>query len=115
MMKEITAIIRPSKWPETLQKLGEAGILGLTRQRIYGRGKQKGLRYSEAEGGLEGISFLPKWMVTLVVEDEQVDRILAAIISANRTGEIGDGKIFIGSLSEVVRVRTNENEELALK
>ena len=114
MMKEITAIIRPGKWAETLVKLDEIGVIGFTRQRIYGRGKQKGLRYSAEGEENRGISFLPKWMVTVVVEDSKVDAVVAALITANRTGEIGDGKIFICTVSDSIRIRTNESEEYAL-
>ncbi len=113
MIKEIIAIIRTGKWAETLVKLEEIGIAGFTRQRVYGRGKQRGLRYS-ADGEDKGISFLPKWMVTIVVEDSKVDAVVAALIKANRTGEIGDGKIFICPVVESVRIRTNESEEYAL-
>ncbi|HJT23131.1 MAG TPA: P-II family nitrogen regulator [bacterium] len=114
MIKEITAIIRTSKWAETLVKLEEIGVVGFTRQRIYGRGKQRGLRYGAEGEENRGISFLPKWMVTVVVEDSKVDVLLEALIKANRTGEIGDGKIFICSVTDSVRIRTNESEEFAL-
>lgn len=114
MIKEITAIIRTGKWAETLVKLEEIGVIGFTRQRIYGRGKQKGLRYTADGEENKGISFLPKWMVTIVVEDSKVDAVVDALAKANRTGEIGDGKIFISSVTDSVRIRTNESEEFAL-
>ena len=116
MLKEIIAIIRPGKWPATSAKLAEAGIVALTRHRIYGRGKQRGLRYGSTAPGEEpaGISFLPKWMVHVVVEDSQVEAVVRALMEANRTGEIGDGKIFVCPVEEAVRIRTNETEEYAV-
>lgn len=114
MIKEIIAVIRPGKWAETLVKLEEIGLAGFTRQRVYGRGKQKGLRYSSDGEETQGISFLPKWMVTIVVEDSKVDAVLEALMKANRTGDIGDGKVFISSVADSIRIRTNESEEFAL-
>ncbi len=114
MMKEIIVMIRPGKWPETLVRLEEIGITGFTRQRIYGRGKQRGLRYTTDIDDQRGISFLPKWMIVIVVEDSKVDAVVEALLKSNRTGEIGDGKIFICPVVDAIRVRTNENEEHAL-
>ncbi len=113
-MKEVIAIIRTGKWPETLMKLEEIGVSGFTRHRVYGRGKQRGLRYSSDIEDERGISFLPKWLVTIVVEDSKVDELVAVLLKANQTGDIGDGKIFICPIAEVVRIRTNESEEYAL-
>ena len=113
-MKEIIAVIRTGKWPETLVKLEAAGVVGFTRQRVYGRGKQKGLRYTADGEENKGISFLPKWMVTVVVEDSKVDAVVEAILAANRTGEIGDGKVFVCPVADSVRIRTNESSEYAL-
>ena len=113
-MKEIMAVIRPGKWPETLVKLEEIGIAGFTRQRVYGRGKQRGLRYSSEADDSRGISFLPKWLVTLVVVDSKVDEVVEALMKCNRTGDIGDGKIFICPITDTIRIRTNESEEYAL-
>ena len=114
MIKEIVAIIRAGKWPDTLVKLNEIGIVGFTRHRVYGRGKQRGLRYGAEGEENKGISFLPKWMVTVVVEDAKVDAVVEAIEKSNRTGEIGDGKIFVCPVSGSIRIRTNESEEYAL-
>lgn len=114
-MKEIIAVIRPRKWADTLEKLSEAGFDAFTRQRAFGRGKQMGLRYQGADGVMtEGITFLPKWMVTLVVEDDQADQAVSIIQAANRTGQIGDGRIFVCPLDDAVRIRTNENGSLAI-
>jgi nitrogen regulatory protein PII 2 len=113
-MKEIIAIIRPGKWAETLAKLEEIGAGGITRQRIYGRGKQRGLRYTTDLEDPRGISFLPKWMVIMVVEDLKVDAVVEVILNTNRTGEIGDGKVFICPMANSIRVRTGESEAHAL-
>jgi len=114
MIKEVIAVIRTGKWAETLVKLEAIGIGGFTRQRVYGRGKQRGLRYSSDGEENQGISFLPKWMVTVVVEDPKVDAVVQALLSANKTGDIGDGKIFVCPVADSVRIRTNESEEVAL-
>lgn len=114
MIKEIVAVIRPGKWAETLVKLEEIGLAGFTRQRVYGRGKQKGLRYNAEGEENKGITFLPKWMVTIVVEDSKVDAVVQALMASNKTGDIGDGKIFVSSVSDSIRIRTNESEEYAL-
>jgi nitrogen regulatory protein PII len=103
MLREVTAIIRSGKWKATSEALREAGFLAMTRQRVYGRGRQKGLRYG-SEPGSGGIPVLPKWMLTLVVEDAQVDAVLKAITEANRTGVIGDGKVFISSVAGALRL-----------
>jgi nitrogen regulatory protein PII 2 len=114
VIKEVVAVIRSGKFPETLVRLEAVGINGFSRQRVYGRGKQRGLRYSGKDGDGQGIGFLPKWMVTVVVEDARVAPVVEALTAANRTGEIGDGKVFICPVNECVRVRTNESGEQAL-
>ena len=114
-MKEITALIRPGKWPETFKRLESIGITGFTRQRVYGRGKQKGLQYSAGSDEDRGISFLPKWMLTVVIEDSKVNPVVETLLETNQTGNIGDGKIFICSISESIRIRTNESEKDVLK
>ena len=105
MMKEITIIIRSGKWSATARELKEAGFYAMTRHRAMGRGKQKGLQ-SGADGG--GVRLLPKWLLVLVVEEAQVDDAIAALVRANRTGEIGDGKLFVSPVKETLRVRTEE-------
>lgn len=104
-MKEISAVIRAAKWPATARALRDAGIAAMTRHRAMGRGKQKGLQ--NPEGGTK-VRLLPKWWLMIVVKDEQVDAALFALIKANRTGEIGDGKIFVAPVKETYRVRTEE-------
>ncbi len=103
MLREVSAIIRSSRWKATLEALRAAGFPAITRQRVYGRGRQRGLRYG-TEPGSGGIPVLPKWMLTLVLEDAQVDLAVAAIVAANRTGEIGDGKIFVSQLGGALRL-----------
>ena len=111
MLRELTAIIRSNKWKATAEALRNAGFPALTRQRVYGRGRQKGLRYPSASSGqvpgdtgFSGIPVLPKWMLTLVVEDSQIDKAMAALIAANRSGEIGDGKVFVTKLGGALRL-----------
>jgi nitrogen regulatory protein PII 2 len=110
MMKEIAAVIRPGKWGSTSRELKEAGVYAMTRHRVMGRGKQKGLK--GGEGG--GVRLLPKWWLILVVEEARVDQVVAALMRANRTGEIGDGKIFVSPVRETLRVRTEETGYPAL-
>ena len=116
-LREINAIIRTSRWKATLEALRLAGFSAVTRQRVYGRGRQRGLRYAPAEDGSPagaGIPVLPKWLLTLVLEDHDVDAAVAAIINANRTGSIGDGKIFISRIEQTLRLSTLETNAQAL-
>lgn len=116
-MKEIIAILRPEKIRKTKEKLAQKGFPACTDERVLGRGKQSGLDYagSGARPAKEsGISFLPKRLVTLFVNDEHLDAVLEIIHEANRTGEIGDGKIFVAPLAEAVRIRTDECDREAL-
>ncbi len=113
MLRELTAVIRSNKWKSTAEALREAGFPALTRQRVYGRGRQKGLRYT-TETGVGGIPVLPKWMLTLVVEDSQVDRALAALVAANRSGEIGDGKVFVSIVGGALRLSDLQTDAAAL-
>jgi nitrogen regulatory protein PII len=105
MMKEISAVIRPGKWGATARELKEAGVFAMTRHRAMGRGKQKGLRFGD-EGA--GVRLLPKWWLMIVVDEASVDAVVAALLRANQTGEIGDGKIFVSPVVETLRVRTEE-------
>lgn len=106
-MKKVEAIIRPFKLDEVKIALVNAGIVGMTVSEVRGFGRQKGQteRYRGSEYTVE---FLQKLKVEIVVEDSQVDMVVDKIISAARTGEIGDGKIFITSVEEIVRIRTGE-------
>jgi len=114
-MKEVIAVIRPHQWQKTKAKLLEEGFNSFTIHRVYGRGKQKGLHYLPKSGKVgEGICFLPKRMVTLFLPDEDAARAADLIAETNRTGEIGDGKIFISVFEGVERVRTGEKGEEVL-
>ncbi|MBE9079583.1 P-II family nitrogen regulator [Romeria aff. gracilis LEGE 07310] len=106
-MKKIEAIIRPFKLDEVKIALVNAGIVGMTVSEVRGFGRQKGQteRYRGSEYTVE---FLQKLKVEIVVEDTQVDMVVEKVIEAARTGEIGDGKIFISPVNEIVRIRTGE-------
>ncbi len=106
-MKKIAAIIRPFKLDEVKIALVNAGVVGMTVSEVRGFGRQKGQteRYRGSEYTVE---FLQKLKVEVVVEDNQVDMVVDKIISAARTGEIGDGKIFVSPVEQVVRIRTGE-------
>ncbi len=106
-MKKVEAIIRPFKLDEVKIALVNAGIVGMTVSEVRGFGRQKGQteRYRGSEYTVE---FLQKLKVEIVVEDDQVDMVVDKVIVAARTGEIGDGKIFISPVDEVVRIRTGE-------
>ncbi|EFA74248.1 P-II family nitrogen regulator [Cylindrospermopsis raciborskii] len=106
-MKKVQAIIRPFKLDEVKIALVNAGIVGMTVSEVRGFGRQKGQteRYRGSEYTVE---FLQKLKLEIVVEDNQVDMVVDKIISASRTGEIGDGKIFISPVDSVIRIRTGE-------
>ena len=112
-MKLVTAIIKPFKLDEVREGLSEVGITGLTVTEIKGFGRQKG--HTELYRGAEYVvDFLPKIRVEVAVADGQVESVIEAIIKAARTGKIGDGKIFVSPLDEVIRIRTGEQGEEAL-
>jgi nitrogen regulatory protein P-II 1 len=106
-LKKVEAIIRPFKLDEVKIALVNAGVVGMTVSEVRGFGRQKGQteRYRGSEYTVE---FLQKLKVEIVIEDAQVDMVVDKIIAAARTGEIGDGKIFISPVEEVVRIRTGE-------
>ncbi|MBD2179855.1 MULTISPECIES: P-II family nitrogen regulator [Oscillatoriophycideae] len=112
-MKKVEAIIRPFKLDEVKIALVNAGIVGMTVSEVRGFGRQKGQteRYRGSEYTVE---FLQKLKVEVVVEDDQVDRVVDKIIAAARTGEIGDGKIFVTPVDQVVRIRTGEKNTEAI-
>ena len=106
-MKKIEAVIKPFKLDEVKESLHELGIQGLTVTEAKGFGRQKG--HTELYRGAEYVvDFLPKVKVELVLDDAQVERAVEAIQQAARTGRIGDGKIFVSTVDEVVRIRTGE-------
>lgn len=106
-MKKVEAIIRPFKLDEVKIALVNAGIVGMTVSEVRGFGRQKGQteRYRGSEYTVE---FLQKLKIELVVEDDQVDLVVEKIITAARTGEIGDGKIFVNPVDQAIRIRTGE-------
>jgi nitrogen regulatory protein PII len=112
-MKKIEAIIKPFKLDEVKEELQKVGVKGMTVTEVKGFGRQKG--HTELYRGAEYIvDFLPKVMVEVVVDDAQVQAVVEAVSKAAKTGKIGDGKIFITSLEEVVRIRTGETGKAAI-
>ncbi|MBI1824486.1 MAG: P-II family nitrogen regulator [Nitrospirae bacterium] len=112
-MKKIEAIIKPFKLDEVKDSLNDLGIKGMTITEVKGFGRQKG--HTETYRGAEyTVDFVPKVKIEIVVSDELVQRAVEAITNAAKTGTIGDGKIFITSLSEAIRIRTGEKGETAL-
>jgi nitrogen regulatory protein P-II 1 len=112
-MKKIEAIIKPFKLDEVREALSALGVSGLTVTEVKGFGRQKG--HTELYRGAEYVvDFLPKVKVELVVADSMVDAALDAIVKAARTSKIGDGKIFVSSVEQVIRIRTGETGEDAV-
>jgi nitrogen regulatory protein PII len=112
-MKKVEAIIKPFKLEEVKDALAEVGIEGMTVTEVKGFGRQKG--HTEIYRGSEyTVDFLPKIKVEIVMEDDAVERALAAIIKAAKTGKIGDGKVFVTEVGQAVRIRTEEKGEKAL-
>jgi nitrogen regulatory protein P-II 2 len=112
-MKMLIAIIKPFKLDDVRAALAEVGIQGITVTEVKGFGRQKG--HTELYRGAEYVvDFLPKVKLELAVDDEQVDRVVEAIIETARTGKIGDGKIFVAELGQAVRIRTGEAGSHAL-
>ena len=112
-MKKIEAIIKPFKLDEVKDALGEIGIEGMTVSEVKGFGRQKG--HTEIYRGSEyTVDFLPKIKIELVVTDQQLTKAVEAISKAAKTGKIGDGKIFVSSVEQAVRIRTEEKGDSAV-
>ena len=112
-MKKIEAIFKPFKLDEVREALSEIGVSGLTVTEVKGFGRQKG--HTELYRGAEYVvDFLPKVKVDVVVPDNLLESAIDAIIRAARTGKIGDGKIFVSSVDQVIRIRTGETDEAAI-
>lgn len=112
-MKMVTAIIKPFKLDDVRESLSEIGISGITVTEVKGFGRQKG--HTELYRGAEYVvDFLPKIKVDVAVDDSVVDQVIDAISNAAKTGKIGDGKIFVSELEQVVRIRTGESGSEAL-
>ncbi|MFZ9723088.1 MAG: P-II family nitrogen regulator [Burkholderiaceae bacterium] len=112
-MKLITAIVKPFKLDEVREALADVGVAGLTVTDVKGFGRQKG--HTEVYRGAEYVvDFLPKIKIEAVVADDLVERAIEAITQASRTGRIGDGKIFVQPVEQVIRIRTGETGEEAV-
>ena len=112
-MKKIEAIIKPFKLDEVKDQLNEKGAFGITVTEVKGFGRQKG--HTELYRGAEyTVDFLPKTKLEIVVKDDQLDAIIEVITKAAQTGKIGDGKIFVSDLVDVIRIRTEERGEDAI-
>lgn len=112
-MKKIEAIIRPFKLDEVKEALLEEGIRGLTITEVRGYGRQKG--HTEVYRGSEyQIEFIPKVKIEVVVEENMTDTVISAILRVAKTGQVGDGKIFISDVQDVIRIRTDESGKEAL-
>ena len=112
-MKQITAVIKPFKLDEVREALAAVGVSGLTVTEVKGFGRQKG--HTELYRGAEYVvDFLPKVKIEVVVAEGVVDHAVEAIVKAARTGKIGDGKIFVTSVEQVIRIRTGETGEEAV-
>ncbi|MGH8636670.1 MAG: P-II family nitrogen regulator [Burkholderiales bacterium] len=112
-MKKIEAIFKPFKLDEVREALSEIGVSGLTVTEVKGFGRQKG--HTELYRGAEYVvDFLPKVKVEVVVPDKLLEQAIDAIIKSARTGKIGDGKIFVSSVEQVIRIRTGETDEAAI-
>ena len=112
-MKKIEAIIKPFKLEEVKEALGELGIDGMTVTEVKGFGRQRG--HTEIYRGSEySVDFLPKIKIEVILTDATTPAAIDAIVKAARTGKIGDGKVFVSSVDETVRIRTNERGERAV-
>jgi nitrogen regulatory protein P-II 2 len=112
-MKLVVAIIKPFKLDDVREALAEAGVQGVTVTEVKGFGRQKG--HTELYRGAEYVvDFLPKIKLEVAVTDDQLDRVIEAIQASARTGKIGDGKIFVSALDQVIRIRTGEMDHDAL-
>ena len=112
-MKKIEAIIKPFKLDEVRESLSDIGVTGLTVTEVKGFGRQKG--HTELYRGAEYVvDFLPKIKIELVITEDQVEAAIEAIVKAARTGKIGDGKIFVMPVEQIVRIRTGETDAAAI-
>ena len=112
-MKLVTAIIKPFKLDDVRESLSEIGVQGITVTEVKGFGRQKG--HTELYRGAEYVvDFLPKVKIDVAIDDKDLDRVIEAITKAANTGKIGDGKIFVSELEQVIRIRTGESGAEAL-
>ncbi|MBG0775932.1 MAG: P-II family nitrogen regulator [Desulfovibrionaceae bacterium] len=122
-MKEIIAIIRPRKMNATKQALDALGFPSMTAVPVLGRGKQRGIAGEInvdippevlAQGKYRAMTYIPKRMLSVVVPDREVDPVVQAIVEINRTGQVGDGRVFVCHVEEALRVRTDERGDSAI-
>ena len=112
-MKRVEAIIKPFKLEDVKDALAEIGIEGMTVSEVKGYGRQKG--HSELYRGAEYVvDFLPKIKMEMIINDKDVEQVTAAIVEAARTGKIGDGKIFVSNIEQIIRIRTGETDTEAI-
>lgn len=112
-MKQITAMIKPFKLDDVREALAEVGVQGMTVTEVKGFGRQKG--HTEIYRGAEyAVDFLPKIKIDIVLADDMVERALEAVVQAAYTGKVGDGKVFVLPVEQVVRIRTGERGEAAV-
>ena len=112
-MKLVTAVVKPHKWEAVRSALEMAGITGMTVSEVNGYGRQKG--HTEVYRGAEyDIALVPKLRIEIVVDDPDTDGVVDAIVTAARTGKIGDGKVWVQPVDAVIRVRTGDRDEAAL-
>ena len=112
-MKQVTALIKPFKLDDVREALAEVGVQGMTVSEVKGFGRQKG--HTEIYRGAEyAVDFLPKIKIDIVLADEMVERAVEAIIQAAHTGKVGDGKVFVSPVEQVVRIRTGETGDAAV-
>jgi len=116
-LKEVVAIIRPQRWSHTKLRLQRLRVQAFTHARVLGRGRERGLRYLPRKGAASGVGvrYLPKRMISWIVEEAQVEPLIRAIIEANQTGQLGDGKIFVLPIEQAVRIRTADRGSDALR
>jgi nitrogen regulatory protein P-II 1 len=112
-MKKIEAIVRPEKVDDIRKALEKAGYPGMTMTEVEGHGKQKGVT-RQWRGESYKVDLLPKVKIEVVVSDKEVERTLGAVIAAAKTGSVGDGKVFISDVAQVVRIRTGDRGDDAL-
>ncbi len=117
LLKEVIAVIRPERYYETKRQVQRLRLSAFTQHRVLGRGHERGLRYLPRQGATPGmgVRYLPKRMVSWIVEEAQVEPLIRALIEANQTGQLGDGKIFVLPVEEAVRIRTGERSVEAIQ
>jgi len=112
-MKRIEAVIRPERLNQVKAALETVDVAGMTVHEVHGRGEQKGLEFINRAGKYR-VDLLPKTLVEVVVPDKEADRVIEAIVQSARTGEIGDGKVFVTTVERCVRIRTGEENDAAV-